>query len=95
MDKLPIGVDINNIIDHLRVISWEASDVLIYYSNLIKDKNCKIQLIKNKINEDEIMLFIDKSLNDMNFKKKLKLNFEDIEIKNANELMWSHIENAK
>ena len=31
---------------------------------------------KNKINEDEIMLFIDKSLNDMNF-KKLKLNFED------------------
>ena len=40
------------------------------------------------------MLFIDKSLNDMNF-KKLKLNFEEIEIKNANELMWSHIENAK
>ena len=56
MDKLPIGVDINNIIDHLRVISWEASDVLIYYSNLIKDRNCKIQLIKNKINEDPVTL---------------------------------------
>ena len=49
----------------------------------------------NKINEDEIMLFIDKSLNDMNFKKKLKLNFEEIEIKNTNELMWGHIKNAK
>ena len=41
------------------------------------------------------MLFIDKSLNDMNFKKKLKLNFDGIEIKNTNELMWNYIKNAK
>ena len=42
-----------------------------------------------------MMLFIDKSLNDMNFKKKLKLNFDEIEINNTNELMWNYIKNAK
>ena len=34
--KLPFGLDINNLIDDLRIFSWEAADILIYYSNLIK-----------------------------------------------------------
>ncbi len=64
-------------------------------AKILSNINCDIIVDKNNINEDEIMLFIDKSLNDMNFKKKLKLNFDEIEIKNANELMWSFIKNAK
>tara|TARA_B100000676_G_scaffold220370_1_gene217383 strand:+ start:3572 stop:4663 length:1092 start_codon:yes stop_codon:yes gene_type:complete len=64
-------------------------------AKVLSNINCAIIVDKNKINEDEIMLFIDKSLNDMNFKKKLKLNFDGIEIKNTNELMWNYIKNAK
>ncbi len=42
MIKLPIGADINNIINDLRSFSWEASDILLHFSNLIKkNKNQK------------------------------------------------------
>ncbi len=63
MIKLPIGADINNIIDNLRSISWEASDILQYFSNLIKenknheniiqfkDKNSPVTLADLKVNE--------------------------------------------
>jgi len=64
-------------------------------AKILSSIKCAIVVDKNKINEDEMMLFIDKSLNDMNFKKKLKLNFDEIEIKNTNELMWNYIKNAK
>ena len=30
----------------------------------------------------------------LNFKKKMNLNFDEIEIKNTNELMWNYIKNA-
>ena len=36
MIKLPSGVDINNLIDDLRIFSWEAADILLYYSKLLK-----------------------------------------------------------
>ena len=63
MIQLPIGADINNIIDDLRSFSWEASDILIHYSNLIKtnknqeniiqykDKNNPVTLADLKVNE--------------------------------------------
>ena len=41
MIKLPSGVDINNLIDDIRIFSWEAADILLYYSKLLK-----IQMIK-------------------------------------------------
>ena len=56
---------------------------------------CAIIVNKNKINDDEIMLFIDKLANDKNFKKNLKENFNKIEIRNTNELMWNFIKNEK
>ena len=64
-------------------------------AKILSNINCGIIVDKNNINEDEIMLFIDKSLNDKNFKKKLKINFDEIEIKNTNELMWNYIKNEK
>ena len=45
---LPNGVDINNHIDDLRTFSWEAANILIYYSNMLKDPNAKDYIIKNK-----------------------------------------------
>ena len=37
MFKLPTGVVINNLIDDLRIFSWEASEILINYSQILKD----------------------------------------------------------
>ena len=55
MVKLPFGLDINNLIDDLRIFSWEAADVLLNYSQLIKDKTFKSKIennieIKTKMN---------------------------------------------
>ena len=44
---LPNGVDINNLIDDLRTFSWEAANILIYYSNMLRDPNAKDYIIKN------------------------------------------------
>ena len=56
MLKLPIGVDINNLIDDLRIFSWEACEILLFYSKLIKDLNYKNEIIKSKDNEDPVTL---------------------------------------
>ena len=64
-------------------------------AKILNNIDCAIIINKNKINDDEMMYFIDKSINDKNFKKKLKLNFDTIEIKNTNKLMWNYINNAK
>ena len=41
MIKLPVGVDINNLIDDIRIFSWEAADILLYYSNLLENGDDK------------------------------------------------------
>ena len=47
MIKLPSGVEINNLIDDLRTFSWEASEKLLYYDQILKDPNNKSNLLKN------------------------------------------------
>tara|TARA_B100000242_G_C43046310_1_gene488399 strand:+ start:1971 stop:2876 length:906 start_codon:yes stop_codon:yes gene_type:complete len=54
--KLPIGLDIDNLIDDLRRFSWEASDTLLYYAQIVKDSNNKINILRNDINEDPVTL---------------------------------------
>ena len=39
MLNLPLGVDINNLIDDLRIFSWEAADVLLDYAKIIKKRS--------------------------------------------------------
>ena len=53
MFKLPNGVDINNLIDNLRIFSWEAAQYMLYYSQFFKDGNYKSNII-NKKNEDPV-----------------------------------------
>ena len=55
MIKLPIGVNIYNIIDDLRIFSWEAADNLIFYSKILKDS---IMILKSQNNnfEDPVTL---------------------------------------
>ncbi len=56
MIKLPFGVEINNLIDNLRSFSWEAADILLYYSNSIKKSEQKNEILKNKNNNDPVTL---------------------------------------
>ena len=64
MIKLPFGVEINNLIDDLRIFSWEASDILIYYANIIKKLEQKNEILKNKNNDDPVTL-ADLEVNDL------------------------------
>ena len=64
-------------------------------AKILSNINCAIIINKNKINNDEVIFFIDKILNDKNLIQQIKLEFEKIEIRNTNELMWNFIKNAK
>jgi len=54
--KLPEGVNINNLIHDLRIFSWEACDVLIYYSQILRDSNNKSNILQNAKSEDPVTL---------------------------------------
>ena len=56
MIELPSGIDINNLIDDLRIFSWEASDTLLYYSQILKDSNTKSNILKNSNKEDPVTI---------------------------------------
>ena len=68
MIKLPIGVDINNLIDDLRIFSWEAADTLIFYSKILKDSNNDIKIIQNNNFEDPVTL-ADLKVNELIIKR--------------------------
>ena len=56
MIKLPCGVDPNDLIDDLRSFSWEASDTLLHYANIIKNSEQKKDFLENKNNNDPVTL---------------------------------------
>ena len=56
MIKLPSGLEINNLIDNLRNLSWEAADILLYYANIIKKLEQNNEIIKNKNQNDPVTL---------------------------------------
>ena len=56
MINLPTGVDIKNLIDDLRTWSWEASDILLYYFQILRDTNIKSNIIKNDNFNDPVTL---------------------------------------
>ncbi len=68
MIKLPIGVDINNLIDDLRIFSWEAADTLIFYSKILKDSSNDIEIIQNN-NFDDPVTLADLKVNELIIKR--------------------------
>ena len=56
MIKLPSGVDINNLIDDIRIFSWQAADILLYYSKLLENSDYKKNILKNNNEEDPVTL---------------------------------------
>ena len=76
MIKLPSGVEINTLIDDLRIFSWEASDVLLYYSKILKDSNYKSNILKNNNIEDPIT-FADLKVNELII-RRINEKYKDI-----------------
>ncbi len=77
MLKLPIGVDISNLIDDLRVFSWEASDVLLHYSKRLKNQEYAKEIIKTKNSSDPVTV-ADLEVNDLII-KKINQHYKDVE----------------
>ena len=62
--KIPFELDINNLIDDLRNFSWEASEIMLYYANQIRNKEEKKNIVKSKGSEDPVTL-ADLKVNDL------------------------------
>ena len=68
MIKLPFGVDINNLINDLRNLSWHASDTLLDYAQILKDSNGKSNILKNS-NYDDPVTLADLKVNELIIQK--------------------------
>ena len=56
MIKLPPSVNISKLLDDLKNISWEASESLLKYEQIIKDTNNKSNLLKNNNIQDPVTI---------------------------------------
>ena len=56
MIKLPSELEINSLIDDLRTFSWEAADVLLFYSKIVKESNNKSNILENDNTEDPVTI---------------------------------------
>ena len=77
MEKLPLGVNNKNLIDDLRAFSWEAYDILLYYSKIMKDFNNRVNIIKSKGSEDPLTL-ADLKVNEIII-QRIRENYKDID----------------
>ena len=68
MVNLPSGVHINNLIDDIRIFSWQAADILLYYSKLLEDSDDKKKILKNN-NEDDPVTLADLKVNEIIIKR--------------------------
>jgi len=68
MIKLPSGVDINNLIKNIKIFSWQAADILLYYSKLLVNSDYKKNILKNN-NEDDPVTLADLKVNELIIKR--------------------------
>ena len=54
--NLPNGIEINNLVYSLRNFCWEAADIMIYYSQKLRDPEYKRNIIKNNNSDDPVTL---------------------------------------
>jgi len=54
--NLPEGLDTDYLIDDLRSLSWQAADVLLFYSNQFRNEKAKKDLIRTKDNNEPVTL---------------------------------------
>ena len=76
MIKLPFGINTESLINDLRSFSWEASKTLLYYAQILKDSNNKINILKNGSNNDPVTL-ADLKVNEIII-KSITTKYKDI-----------------
>ena len=76
MIKLPPGVDITNLIDDLKIFSWEAADILLNYAQILKDTKNKSNIIRNNNKADPVTL-ADLQVNEIVI-KRIKEKYKNI-----------------
>ena len=76
MIKLPSGLEIKNLIDDLRIFSWESSDIFLYYSKILKDSKYKSNILKNENEEDPVTL-VDLKVNELII-KRINEKYKDV-----------------
>ncbi len=64
MIDLPSGIDIKDLIDDLRSFSWEAAEILLFYSKILKDSDYKSNILKND-NVDDPVTLADLKVNEL------------------------------
>tara|TARA_Y100001978_G_scaffold174017_1_gene165318 strand:+ start:5601 stop:6503 length:903 start_codon:yes stop_codon:yes gene_type:complete len=74
--KLPTGVDINKLLDDIRDISWEASEILLKYAQIIKDSKNKSNILKNNNIENPVTI-ADLKVNELII-KSINENYKNI-----------------
>ena len=80
MIRLPNGVNIKNLIDDLRIFSWEAAELILYYSQILKDSSDKSKILKNDNINDPVTL-ADLKVNELIIKRiNEKYNYVDWQI---------------
>ena len=86
MQELPSGVNINNLINDLRKFSWEASEILIYFSQILRDTSNKSNIIENDNINDPVTL-ADLKVNELIIKrikeKYINVNWEILSEENV------------
>ena len=68
MIKLPSGVNIKDLVNDLILVSWEASDKLLYYSQIVGDTKDKSNILKNE-NRDDPVTIADLTVNELIIQK--------------------------
>ena len=80
MIKLPSSLDIKTLINDLRNFSWEASETLLHYSQILKDSSNKSNILQND-NVDAPVTLADLKVNDLIIQKiSEKYKYVDWEI---------------
>ena len=96
MVTLPNGVNINNLIEDLKNYSWEAADILINYSEKIKDFKVKNEVLKS-IDLNNPVTEADLKVNE-SIIKNIRENYSDIDwdiLSEENVKKNSHLEDFK
>ena len=78
MIKLPNGVNVNNLIDDLKIFSWEASDILLTYSDVIQNSEKKLKILKNN-NIDDPVTLADLEVNELII-KRINQKYPDVNL---------------
>ena len=86
MIRLPSDINVYNLIDDLRGISLEASEVLLYYSKILKDLGYKNNILRNH-NEKDPVTIADLKVNSLVIKrikeKYINVNWEILSEENV------------